>query len=196
MSKKLPTQVPTGEKTDAREVVGIPAAQDALIALIPEIEQLAQKFHGIFHILIEPGGEELKTESDFANQLRFATLLGTSGIHYRLLEEIIPSLRETAALKESDFHPEAEPEKPVGKQEKRPKEGPRTKAHLQADLVATRLALARHRKEWHSALRGITKMLEDLPKVGHLMRILGEDGPNDPDTGELGGNLGSKKLIN
>lgn len=183
MPKKPRTHVLAEEKSFTHEARGIPAAQAALLALVPEIEQLAQKSLDIFHNLLEVGKEEPEEENRLVEQWFFATLLGTIGIQQRLLEEVIPSLRETAALRESDFRDEesasqATPEKVDGKKrEKKPRERPRTYAQLQADLTATRLALARHRKDWHNALKGLTRMLEDLPKVSHLLRDLDENEP-------------------
>ena len=170
------------------EGLDVIAAQEALAALIPEIEQLAEKVDSIFSTFVKEiaeGDGEFKETGDRVERLRFFVFLGITGVHYRLTEQVIPAVLRVANRKASDYREvsageapagEAKPEAADNKPKKKPVAKSLTKAQLLAKLQAAQYQVERLDEMWDTSLNGLAKFLRILAKASGYLGFLEKGG--------------------
>lgn len=191
MPRKPNSQPPEVENAAvAGEGMDVAAAQAAMLALIPEVEQLAEKFERIFRCLLATEsrmpeeGEEENPGTFFSDQLQLFTMVSLMEVRFRLADEVAPAVARAAKLTESALQEaEAANEKraPAENSETPPKQlGSLSQAELLASLHKTELELATLQKELYCAEKGMAAglraLIQDLRAAFPYLELLPDGG--------------------
>ena len=161
------------------EGIDVTAAQEALAALIPEIEHLAAKVDSIFRSFaqdIREGKGDSKEGSERVERVRFSVFLGILGVYYQLTEQIITAMQRVAKSKDSEPAGETKSEAADSKAEKKSVAKSLTKAQLWAKLRATQQEVDRLDHRWETSLNGLAKLLRILAKSSGFVSFLEQGG--------------------